>query len=182
MVGEGGKYVVLFAPDMEVHGPVAELVLCSHWYVYPNVDPPVGAVDVSGAGEAALQIICEALTVGAVNGAYTVSVAVTIVEHPVDVIEFIVNVTTVEVIFVLVKVPVIEPFPFVPIVGEVIPDGVVRDQLDIVPTGSAEAAIGVNATPLHSACINGVTVTKGLTVTVTVIAVPVHPFADGVIV
>ena len=98
-----------------------------------------------------MQIICEALTVGAINGAYTVSVAVTVAVHPVDVIEFIVNVTTVEVVFELEKVPVIEPLPLVPIVEEVIPDGVVLDQLDIVPTGSADAAIVINATSLHSA-------------------------------
>ena len=56
-----------------------------------------------------------------------------------------------EVVFELEKVPVIEPLPLVPIVEEVIQDGVVLDQLDIVPTGSADAAIVINATSLHSA-------------------------------
>jgi hypothetical protein len=35
-------YVLLVAPEMFVHGPVAEVALC-HWYVIPeaNVDPVV---------------------------------------------------------------------------------------------------------------------------------------------
>lgn len=143
--------------------------------------PPVGAVDVKGAGVEPPHIICEALITGAVKVASTVTVAVTVIIHPLVAVAFIVKVTIVEVALVLLKVPIIGPLPLRPRV-EVMPAGLSRVQLVIVPVGRPLIMIGTIAIPLHTGCVKGETVTLGFTVMVTFIGVPGHPFADGVIV
>ena len=73
------------------------------------------------------------------------------------------KVTGIELVVEFVKVPLIVPFPLVPIV-EVIPAGLFLVQVK-VPAGRPEILIASIAELLHFSCDNGVMVTVGLTVT-----------------
>lgn len=143
--------------------------------------PPVIAEDVKGPGVELPQSICDALITGAVNVAFTITVAIIVDVHPFVAVAFIVNVTVVALEFVLVNIPLIAPLPLIGI-AEVIPDGLSLVQLMIVPVTDPEISIGAIALPLQTDCVKGEIVTRGCTVIVTVVGVPVQLFADGVIV
>ena len=87
--------------------------------------------------------------------------------------------TTLELVLLLVKVPLIVPVPDVPN-EEVMPEGLVLVQAVIEPATTPETAIGVIEAPLQVFCAKGDTVGNGLTVTVTGKGVPLHPLAEGV--
>lgn len=127
-------------------------------------DPPVsGVVIVNAAGVEKTQAVWLSPITGATSGAYTVTVAVMVLEHPLMFVAVMVNVVVCVVVVVLVSVPVMLPLPLsaIPVRFVVLS----RVQLKVVFVEKlldVEKTIGVMATPLQRVCVAGVATTSGV--------------------